>query len=207
MKMNKHFLAITKKGSAARPILQGVAFDKETNKLNCTDSHRLISVDYNGTIENDMVLNIETMQQIEGVYPQIERLIPKANNGIITINGLDISTEFIKIVKVYKKQMLSLGFENDEIVISAHDLRDCHNGKEISRIKYSADPNHEKYEKIFFNAQYMIDLFECIKEYSTEQKKKNSDTTISITHIGRIRPMLFSMDGIRYLVTPIRTNY
>ena len=206
--LQKHMVAITKKVSGARGILQGVEFNSETNKLNCTDSHRLLSVTHNKEIKEDMVLNLETLEQLDGNYPQIERLFPTTGSDAI-INLNDVDGELIKKLTSHKKDIIELVMRQDLIQINVKPMKE--NGYEadyytgvatLGFIRVSdSDFNNEE---IYFNAEYLRDCFKFMIDF----KKENKDSNVSLKINGSVRPIMFSDNNnqFRYVITPIRIS-
>lgn len=96
--MYKHLTAITKTASAGRPILQGIYMDAINNKMVVCDGTRAMTVNSPFKLSDSSVVNPETLEEIEGVYPDTSRIVNKE---------LTIAATF-KITKTFSKLLSAL---------------------------------------------------------------------------------------------------
>ncbi|WP_301389936.1 hypothetical protein [Enterococcus entomosocium] len=198
----KHLMKVTSKNNT-RPVLNGVEFNSSTKRMNATDSHRLLSFEYDGESIRDKVINLETMEVIDSSYPDISRIMP--------IDGYDfevpfheITREIVSLLTKNKKHLIKMTFKEDliQFYVKTQNERTLDVIDEpIFTIEITKNDDWKKTEEIFLSAEYLRDVFSFLLDYKTESSK----TCFTLRFVGRVRPILFSSEKFEYLVTPIRT--
>lgn len=192
--LQKHLIAAALKGDS-RPILKGVEFNQETNRMNATDSHRLLSVAFKGTIETNKVINLDTMEQLDGSYPSISRLIPR-NGDALQIAATEFRAEDIKRLTALKKEVVKVDLSSSELAFFNDKT-----GEYLFSIEPQTGAKVQELS-IYLNASYLKDAFRFLVDF----QKANKGETVTFLYQAANRPVLFSSqdESFQYLITPIR---
>ena len=194
----KHVQKIAKNSSAGRPVLQGI---KHTGSdIISTDSHRLLSFTDDKANFEDHLIHFKTGDIIEGVYPDISRLI---NNEDYS-NEINIKYEEIEILRKMFKSGKTLKYENVILIdkpnlidfkLNVNDNKSLLNKLDINyKLRYNEEKIQGEYE-IILNLDYMIDLFDFLYDTGKDTVLKINDDT---------RPVHFTNKDYTYLILPIR---
>ena len=189
-RVTKHFVQITKK-KGLRPILSGISYNHTKDQLEATDSHRLLMINASYNLSESFVFDPQTLERIEGNYPNTERLIPETQDNLFRAGEVD--TTMLKVISVYKKENLSLELSDGSLSISNEE------GNIIATIPVAINHSHG-YEKTYINASYLYDALSFIADYG----KEYPDAPINLTMVSRVRPINFSNFEFNYIVTPVR---
>lgn len=212
-KLNMHMEKITKSYTrldGSREVLKCVHYNKEYNRIECCDSHRLIM--YKSEVENDTMINLDTLEMKTGLeYPDVERLVPKGYGYVLDIKQFDVDTlaRLKKSVRVEKENLkkgivpfegglfkMSLCEDKESFVIS--------NGVDEASIELKIkefESSREEFRETYFNQKYLIELFDFIKDYTKEFPE---ETDIMVSTKGWIRPTHLKTDKFSYTITPVR---
>lgn len=201
--LNKHFTAITKK-TDSRPILGGVHFQADRNKLVATDVYRMLETDFIGEIKNDMVLNINTMQEIDGRYPATDRIIEGAietnqSNRVHLLRNA-FSKDNVKILTSFKKSIAVLTIDKDKMTIGFQENNSSVITSPVSielAVSSSEIVNHIA---ILCNCEYLRDCFAFVCDYLSDCTRE----TIEFNYSTDTKPFVVSSIDFTYLITPIR---
>ena len=165
-------------------------------------------------LEDDQVMTLYVMPQqivfmvenliiysrlLEGVYPDISRLIPTAHNTQLTIKTQEFAQAIDRaalLVHVAKSNIVQLQIEQDEVKLLVQGISV---GKSVEEINYESVEGQNL--TIAFNPDYMRDAVRAF-----------GDTTIKLHFISAERPLLLTVDQsdtdneLIQLLTPIRTH-
>lgn len=212
-KLNMHMEKITKaytRRDGSREVLKCVHYNKEHSRIECCDSHRLIT--YKSKVEKDTLINLDTLEMKTGLdYPKVEHLVPKGYDYILDIKqfNTDIVANLKKAVRAEKEDMkkgvvpfegllfkMSLCEEKESFVIS--------NGIDEFSVELKIKEfvsGREDFRETYFNYKYLIELFDFMKDYAKEFLE---ETDVFISTQGWIRPTHFKTDKFSYTITPVR---
>lgn len=183
----KHTEKITKKASAARPILKCLAI--QDGYIYATDSHRAIRYKTN---QENMVINPNTLEKVEGIYPEMFRLFPKYDfNKVVSISDYKTMIPFAKqkIDKLHGDILLTYDYAAQTITLNNRQ----------SKMTIQVTSEIKENFKILFNRAYILAMLQAFEDYE--------NNTISMQFEGPVRPALFAAsEDFSYLVTPIRVN-
>ena len=195
MNLHKHLTTITKsKATTRRPILQHLHYNKESQSVSACDSHRLLEFKSKETIEKTVNIHYQTLQfTSEGmIYPDIQRLKPTNADIVANINTSSFNTSLIQLLKVYKKEIIKLTFNEKQLTIET-------DSQIITTL-----PLHENVETcyLYMNCTYFIDLIAFFIDYSKEVRCES----LIAGFCGTNRPIFFETENRQffYLITPIR---
>lgn len=185
----KHLSNFT--ASESRPILTGLHFSG--GNIEATDSHILLKLRNVIPDSIEMVLDPNSMKQLEGTYPNTERLFGGSENTVITPSLELIETMFTLAKTEGKKGYFSL-------VILASDGIVSLKGK--SGIEYTV-----KGLEISGRDQTVI-LGAANMKAVTDFMKDNFNSDIKFAIDNNVRPLHFYNDLFDVLICPIRdSNY
>ena len=190
--LNKHFTAITGGKNITRPILTGVHYNHTTDELEATDGHRLLTFKAEYEILESFILNLNTLERIEGEYPNVERLIPNVHETYFT--AADINPTLLKVIAAYKKDLIQLNYSDAHLTIAQE------NGNLITNIPLHDFKPADSNEPMYMNGQYFYDALAFLLDYT----KICKTAEIRFTYISRVRPVSFSTVDFTYLITPVR---
>lgn len=186
-KLYRNILPFT--ANQTRPLLTGICYDSD-GSLVATNSHIAIQVKCVHSFKETMVIDPRSLEQIEGTYPNIDRLIPIPTDGDWVLH-LTVSEmkQLYDLVKPFKKQHVTITLKDSHIQMSVDDLtfdlftKDKGNNEEVIAFTLSA---HYLIAglKVFIDEGLDIDWF--IRD--------------------PLRPTLMTAANIKVLITPIRTT-
>ena len=195
MNLHKHLSVITKsKTTTSRPILQHFHYNKESQSISACDSHRLLEFKSKETIEKTVNIHYQTMQFASEsmIYPDLQRLKPTNADIVANINARCINTSLLQLLKVYKKEVIKLTFNEKQLTIET-------DSQIITTL-----PLLETVETVYLymNCVYFIDLIAFFIDYS---KEVNCESLIA-GFCGTNRPIFFETENRQffYLITPVR---
>lgn len=212
--ITKNIKKITNKVSNSRPILQNMYL--HNNTIVATDSHRLISINYEHNQTNQLV-NPKTNEVVEcdNQYPNTERIIPLTENAnnVINIKSDEIDL-IISVLKAYKhlkvsKLQLTLNEDNSqyELNINYFELIEYNNDnlKKLN-LSYQLENNqltNNIVQKIYLNVDYFLHALEFLKDYN-KTTMLNNDFKIHV--YDRLRPIMITTDknDFQYVICPLR---
>lgn len=204
-KLSKHLIKATSKHQS-RPILNGVHFDSERNTMTATDSHRLLEWTTKDRIESSMTMNLETMTIYDNDYPNTERLFPKYGMKL-KFKASQVTKDLIKDLTKHKKEMCKMTITSDSISFEIESFNKTTLEKEsvkLTHIILLESSEVRSKEVVFFNPEYLRDMFDFVFDYECD--KENKQSLIEVLFVDSVRPMSFCSTFFRYLITPIRTN-
>ena len=195
MNLYKHLATITKsKTTESRPILQHFHYNKESQTISACDSHRILEFKSQETIEKTVNIHYQTMQMADEniQYPDLQRLKPSNADITAKIDVKAFNTSLLQLLKVYKKEVIKLSFNERQITIETDTQR-------ITTL-----PLIETVETcyLYMNCGYFIDLIAFFIDYL---KEVNCESLIT-GFCGTNRPIFFETENRQffYLITPIR---
>ena len=194
--LHKHLSNITKsKATAARPVLQHINYNADSQSIIACDSHRLLEFNSKETIEKTFSLHYQTMQLLDSgiTYPNVSRLKPEANTvAKININSIDKTVE--TLLKAYKKEVVKVTVSEKQLTIETIS------GQSVTTLELLETV--ERPEVIHFKATYLLDLFTMLIDY----KKECSINCLNFGISSSIRPAFFEPENRQfyYLITPVR---
>lgn len=186
----KHFKAVTKSSPPGRPILQAVHFDAVDGCISATDSHRLLQVFQEVT--TTQVLNLESLEVVEGFYPDTSRLIPTPQ--FTSINPEDVDADFLKLLKALGKTVIKLMTSEIGLTVQTKE------GATIKNFPVVAGAFQDSLT-LLVNAKYLYDTFAFIAD---AYRLKFYRGPVTVTVSSSVRPVLFASEFYNYLITPVR---
>lgn len=188
----RHAKRVTDSGAVERQVLKGVKHF-EDGSLAVTDSHRLYLIkDIHD--KGDTIITPDG-QELEGSYPDIQRLIPDSYETSMSINvdemlkGTDIILTAITAADVNNAPM---HWEKDVLRMDIPETI-------AARYELPGDHTLETSESLSSNAKYWVDALKLFKAFRY--------TVVELRITSRMRPFtLTSPDGrLLALLMPIRT--
>lgn len=178
----------------SRPLLQCINYNKN-GSIYATDSHTVIKVSDFHQLENDLNINLYTMEVVDGYFPEMERFINMPN--VTTEINIDINM-FTKAIKAFPSgfvvtlvikdktlTMKSQGFDGFKIEVPLHDCE--------GEIEISCQPH------------YLINGLQFMKDAKNSIEKQNDGLAL-IQFCSPIRSFKMNLDDkYEYLITPVRT--
>ena len=185
---NKHLTNIIKKVKA-HPVLRGIHYNSDTQKIVACDSHRLLQIKSDETISQSFTIDYDTNQLNMQQYPNTERLIP--TSGIeLTLQSDKITKDFLQILKGFKEQTISFKvFDN---------ILQFYTPESLNFYNISIESIDDT-DLMYMNAKYLYETLLFIFELP------NHKVTIIFPE-SIVRPLLFKTDFYEYLITPIRNK-
>lgn len=185
----KHLLKVVSK-QASRPVLTGAFFDTD-GSITVTDSHRLLKLYNRHEFSNSQVMKLDTMESLEGTYPETHRLIPSPDKPItFTMDHVYSLLPFLKSAKK-KTDCLKITFTETGTVFELID----------TGIKVALDikVEHMINTDLYCNAIYLKDAIDFLKDSGM----RDCEWIL----VSALRPFNFhSGNAFDYIVTPIRKN-
>lgn len=178
-KLYKNLVNFTAK-SDARPILQAAHF-AENGNIYATNSHIAIVLLGLNKAKADFNLNLKTMEQLDGAYPAMDRLIP--DSGQEEKLDLDVMVDLAKFLKGFKKERARLNFKDGQLLASVGDSVFIRKTSSISDIEYLLSVDY---------------LLICLQVFIDE--KMNATLLLS----SALRPILFFNDSFKIMLMPMR---
>lgn len=171
-----------------REILQGIKHF-EDGRVAVTDSHRLYVLDNLSEENRDIVLSV-TGKEIEGNYPNIERLIPDKDyaHQSIEVDVKELLTAANIVAGISKtadpKNLPLTLFSNNQIAFNHEDVK--------FRYKLPFDIT----DTFALNAVYLLDAMRLLRAMKLEK--------VIFYYYGSMRPILIKASGIKIIILPIR---
>lgn len=186
---------------ASRPILQGV-FHAPDGSLAMTDSHRLLRVENAHDRAEPIVLNAKTNAPIDGVYPDISRVIPTNFRAEYTLSG-NVDEELAKWITAHE---VAVKIGDKKLPVAIFSLTSAGLSVEAANSggKYRFDPNVAATGcldefTVHYNAKYVLDALLAIRDFKPR--------SVSVKFAGNVSPFVFETDnGVLALILPIKTN-
>ena len=187
--LSKHFTAITEQKHNTRPLLKGIHYNAADNSMSATDSHRLLQVKI-GPVPATYTQDPNTLEFIEGTYPDVSRLKPQINEHI-TIRSNTIEKTLLPMLKVLKEETIVLSIKDKQVTIQQE------NGSKIGDFFLDGYPEDQI---IACNAKYLQQaiafIIDCDKLGLTREP-------VIFNYSTPVRPFLFATSCYTYLITPI----
>lgn len=178
-KLYKNLVNFTAK-SDDRPILQAAHF-AENGNIYATNSHIAIVLLGFNKAKADFNLNLRTMEQLDGLYPVMDRLIP--SNGQEEKLDLDVMVDLAKFLKGFKKERVRLSFNEGQLLASVGDSVFIRKTSGSSVIGYLLSVDY---------------LLICLQVFIDEKM----NATLLLT--SALRPILLFNDSFKIILTPMR---
>ena len=188
--LTTHFTNITKGIKDSRPILQSIFYNSTDNSMSATDSHRLLQVKV-GPVPVTYIQDPNTLEFLEGTYPDVTRLIPKEGQEVYFDAG-HIEAGMIAILKAMKDEVIEIHVTN--FTLSIHKE---HQGALISFKLTNQAPQNEI---IAANAKYVWQALSFVKDAYKDFTKE----VITFKYTSTVRPFTFRTTCYDYLITPVR---
>lgn len=161
--------------------------------LECKDNTFFISFD-----ETNVILKTEIdkayliIKQVEGEYPQWEKVIPEETKWIIIVNKKELidAVRRVSLISSRVNSMVKIKFEEGQIKISTEG------GEEGEAIDYVTIDFKGEEKEIAYNYQYIIQALEAVDGENVKMKIKDENTATVITSVEG--------DEILQLVMPMR---
>lgn len=198
----KHAEKITKKAPSGRPVLKGV-YHTEDGNLAVTDSHRLYlakNISRGGEV---VVLDPKTGGVIEGVYPDVRRLLPdegSESTKIVYETDLLLSglNALLKCNQVAKKErsFVTLSANSDKI---APEIS-CENNFVEAKVAVGQFKIYSDID-LSVDTQYLIDAISLFKAAKVGE--------VSLNYYGNLRPFTITPENnsdLTALIMPIRRD-
>lgn len=184
-KLFKNVVKYTAKSS--RPLLQGIYFSEDGNVV-ATNSHiAIILKEYNKT-NTSFILNPNTLEQLEGNYPNVINLILEDIQYSLTLTlSLDLMSALLNTVKPYKKEICKFSFKENNLTVSIKDSKSSF----IIPFNYSSDFT------IHFKVEYLIIVLQTFIDEKLPVKLQIK-TPVS--------PVLFNTDKVKVILSPVRIS-
>ena len=197
MNLHKHLSVITKSKSAlSRPVLQHFHYNSESQSVSACDSYRILEFKSMETIEKTMNIHYQTMQVASEYmnYPDMTRFKPSKADIVAKIDVLSINPSLLQLLKVYKKEVIKLSFNEKSLTI------------ETDQQIITTLPLLETVENcyLYMNCAYFIDLLAFFIDYTKEVRCES----LIVGFCGINRPIFFETENRQffYLITPIRVK-
>lgn len=120
-KLHKNLSAIIKNVGKTRHILGSINFNENGN-LYVTDSYIAVEIIGGNLIEKTFNLNPETLSEVAGNYPNVERLIRNESENEFELSVSDVAT-IVKVLKPNKKDDVELVFGDGNLLITAQSSK------------------------------------------------------------------------------------
>ena len=171
----------------SRPILKGICYDSD-GSLVATNSHIAIQVKGVHSFKETMVIDPRSLEQIEGAYPNINRLIPTEGDWRLHLL-LSEMKQLYDMVKTFRKEHVTITLDQSRLELSINELT----------FELFTKDKLRNEESITFtlSVQYLMN---GLKVFIDE----GLDIDWLINH--PLRPSLMSAAHINVLITPIRTS-
>lgn len=140
--------------------------------------------------------NIQLISRlIDSKYPDYDKVIPKGNNNILTVNRLSLFNALKRIALFSSKTTNQVVFhiKENELALSAKDLDYSNEAKEKMTCMYNGEPMD-----IAFNAKFLLEILSVLEDEEVEfqlanpsraglieptQQKENTDLTMLVMPI------------------------
>lgn len=182
--------------SAARPILAGV-YHAPDGSLAVTDAHRLLRVDNAHERTEPIVLDAKTNAPIDGVFPDISRVVPTSFCAEYTVGGetldaLILAHEIAVKVGGKKKPYAAITVGSGGPTIRTTCGTGMYEYAPTVRIDHSGDDF-----TVHYNAQYVLDALLALRDFRPK--------TVSMRFTGALSPIALETDnGVLALILPIK---
>ena len=173
----------------SRPILKGICYYSD-GSLVATNSHIAIKVKGVHSFKDTLVIDPRSLEQIDGTYPNIDRLIPIPTEGdwLLHLTVLEMK-QLYDLVKPFKKQHVTITLKDSHIQMSVNDL---------TFDLFTKDKgNNEDAITFSLSAHYLISGLKVF-----------IDEGLDIDWLIRdpLKPSLLSASNIKVLLTPMRIS-
>lgn len=202
MKKGKMLVALKKAVSSkdSRPILKYIHYS-EDGKATATDSHVLLQLDNANPTGADFLFepNLFEIKEQEDVgnYPDTSRLIPEefeSNFKVTTDAALDLAQQVKTIPNGW---LIDFTYSENHIKATAYDQ-----DTPDTKIEFSIPV--EAGEDATFDTTIRAQLFKNAIAFFGDYLE-NTNEALTIGYMGQpLRPVLFSAENAKYLVTPVR---
>ena len=190
--LSKHFTAITEQKHNTRPLLKGIHYNATDNSMTVTDSHRLLQLNI-GPVPATYTQDPNTLEFLEGTYPDVTRLIPQINEHI-TIRPNTIEKTLLPMLKVLKEETIVLSIKDKQVTIEQE------NGSKIGDFFLDGYPEDQIIAcTAKFLQQAIAFVIDCDKLGLTREP-------VIFNYSTPVRPFLFATSCYTYLLTPIRRS-
>ena len=194
----KHAQKVSKTASASRPILKGV-YHAPDGSLAVTDSHRLYFAKNAHSNAEPQTIEPKTGAVIDGVYPEVSRLIPESSSAKYTVR-LDVKQAidaFKALLAVNKLDtnathpMTTVGITGDCTVAFVAE-------NHVLSARYEPAAADGEGEEFTFNTQYFADALALFKDAGA--------TEVTMRYYGSLRPFTLTAGGDDELLALLLPN-
>lgn len=173
------------KANKNQPMLRSIAYNAQAQTIAVTDRHRALIASApaagDGEVTANVTIDIDTMQQREGNYPDINRIVPTGNAGKITITGNNW-----KMLK---------GYDNPAEVPSIHTDENMN----LIAAGVMIGTSQIEIGRTFLNAKYLYEMLNFM--YKVDKFKGEWE----ITWHDALSAFMVSNQVYKYILTPVRT--
>lgn len=201
--LQKHLTRITS-SNKNRPILNGAYFNTATGSIVATDGHRILSYKQDNLVIDNKVINLDTMEELEGKFPNVERLFP-TNTELADLAASNNLSELLKTLTPYRKEVIEMTFNLDCI-----DLTIINNWKDIESVERIELPSIElgatsinEGSIINLNVGYLIDSLKFLIDFKKYQDK---EAHFTLCYSGANKPIMIvdNSGKFKYVIAHIR---
>ncbi len=182
-KLFKNISAFTDK-AGIRPILSGIYFCNNGN-VYATNSHIAVRVRGLNVSGNEMVLHPDSLEQLQGCYPDVDRLIPSTNSDIAIELSSQQVNQILTFCKPVKKEIVTVSLQSGQLVMSSGQTNTV-----------TAVQGLDNQLDIHFKADYLSTALTLFKDEKVGQ--------LSLHVYSSSRPVLFASNNIDVVVCPVR---
>ncbi|UYZ12167.1 hypothetical protein A6764_15180 [Brevibacillus sp. WF146] len=182
--------------SAARPILAGV-YHAPDGSLAVTDAHRLLRVENAHERTEPIVLDAKTNALIDGMFPDISRVIPTSFCAEYTVGGETLDTLILAHEIAVKVGGKKTPYAAITVVCGGPTVKTtCGTGVYEYAPTVRIDRSGDDFT-VHYNAQYVLDALVALRDFRPQ--------TVSIRFTGALSPFVLESDnGVLTLILPIK---
>lgn len=193
----KHAEKVAKGVSEARPILRGVEH-RDDGTLTITDSYRLYRA-YNVNAPRGVVIDAITGEEIDGNYPQTDRLIPSADDAAARLAASDIKA-LIGVLKAAENAARAVGINKKNVHLELRENRlHLADVEEFGlSFEFSLEGDNERLQPIF-RLSFLVEAAEMFADMGAKR--------IALHLYDTNRPILLTSDdqpNVVALILPVR---
>lgn len=181
---------------ASRPILAGV-YHAADGSLVVTDSHRMLRVDNAHDRAEPIVLDAKTNAPIDGVFPDVSRVVPTKFCAEYSVTGEEIDTLILAHEIAVKVGGKKTPYAAMSVVCGGPTIKTtCGTGVYEYAPNVRIDRSGDDFT-VHYNAQYVLDALVALRDFRPQ--------TVSIRFTGATSPFTIETDnGVLALILPIR---
>jgi len=205
----KHMKKITHglKRNIGRPVFKGV--HHYNNTISATDGHRLLHVKIENEQFEEQILDVKSGEIIDGVYPDIERLLVTDEDVSLYLlsNDIKVLKSTLNCIKSANHKNIKLTVNDGYWVIKPY-IDSINEYDENLNISYTISKALDDVNKDrVFNINYFIQAIDFIKDTKEDANllmTDNSIAPIEFTDVGRNSSK--SDLKYKYIICPVRTT-